>query len=41
MAGMGKFNASDLNKFKAELEKMERNSNEFIEACAKELAARE
>ncbi len=40
MAGMGKFNASDLNKFKAELEKMERNSNEFIEACAKELAAR-
>ena len=40
MANMGKFNASDLNKFKAELEKMERNSNEFIEACAKELAAR-
>lgn len=40
MAGMGKFNASDLNKFKAELEKLERNSNEFIEACAKELAAR-
>lgn len=40
MAGMGSFKSSDLNKFKAELEKMERNANDFIEACAKELAAR-
>ena len=40
MAGMGSFKASDLNKFKAEFEKMERNANDFIEACAKELAAR-
>ena len=40
MGSMGNFNASDLNKFKSELEKMERSSNEFIEACAKELAAR-
>lgn len=40
MAGMGNFNSSDLDRFKSELEKLERNSDEFVESCAKELAAR-
>ena len=40
MASMGSFNAGDMNRLRSELEKMEENIDEFLESCARELAAR-
>lgn len=40
MGRMGRFQASDLEKFCSELQKLEGNINEFLEQCTKELAAR-
>ena len=41
MAKMGKFSAADLKKLQKKLNKLQKNEIEkFIEACAKELAAR-
>lgn len=40
MASMGSFNADDMNRLRSELEKMEENIDEFLESCARELAAR-
>ncbi len=40
MAGMGRFQARDLKKLRDELQKLENNTNEFMESCARELAAR-
>ena len=41
MAGMGKFSAADLKKLKKSLNKLQDEQvNAFLEACAKELAAR-
>lgn len=41
MAKMGKFNASDLKKLQKKLNKLQADqTNAFVEACAKELAAR-
>ncbi len=40
MGRMGNFNANDLKKFQKELEKLNKNTDAFLQACAKELAAR-
>lgn len=40
MGRMGSFNANDLKKFQKELEKLDKNMDAFLQACAKELAAR-
>lgn len=40
MARMGTFNCSDMRRLQRELEKMQRNTDQFLEECAKELAAR-
>lgn len=40
MARMGSFNINDLKKLQAELKKLDRNTNAFMEECARELAAR-
>ena len=40
MARMGKFEVRGLDKLKKKLEKLEEHSDEFMEACIKELAAR-
>lgn len=40
MGRMGSFNVNDLKKLQKELEKLEKNRDEFVESCAKELAAR-
>lgn len=40
MASMGSFNADEMNRLRSELEKMEENIDEFLESCARELAAR-
>lgn len=40
MGRMGSFNANDLKKFQNELEKLNKNTDTFLQACAKELAAR-
>lgn len=40
MASMGSFNVGDMNRLRSELEKMEENIDEFLESCARELAAR-
>ncbi len=40
MAGMGRFQARDLEKLRDELVRLENNTNEFLELCARELAAR-
>lgn len=39
MAGMGNFNIRGLTELQRELEMLQ-DPNEFVEACAKELAAR-
>ena len=41
MAKMGKFRADDLKKFQKQLQNIQQNDiSDFVEACAKELAAR-
>lgn len=40
MGRMGSFNANDLKKFQKELEKLNKSADAFLQACAKELAAR-
>lgn len=40
MGRMGNFNANDLKKFQKELEKLNKNTDAFLQECAKELAAR-
>lgn len=40
MGRMGNFKAQDLEKFRDELQKLDDGTNEFLEACTKELAAR-
>ncbi len=40
MGRTGKFDVKNLEKFKEELERLDRNTNAFLELCAKELAAR-
>lgn len=40
MGRMGSFKAKDLEKFRDELQKLAENTDEFAEACAKELTAR-
>ncbi len=40
MGRMGSFDANDLKKFQKELEKLDKNMDAFMQACAKELAAR-
>ncbi len=40
MGRMGSFNANDLKKFQKELEKVNKNTDAFLQECAKELAAR-
>lgn len=40
MGRMGSFQAEDLKRFQKELEKLERNADAFLQACARELAAR-
>ena len=40
MARMGKFSCSDLKKLQKQLESLETKRDTFMEACAKELAAR-
>ena len=40
MARMGKFNASDMKKLQKQLERLDANTDQFVQSCAKELAAR-
>lgn len=40
MARMGRFNSSDMKRLQKELHKLQGHTDEFVEACAKELAAR-
>lgn len=40
MARMGNINCQDMKKLQKELLKLQRSTDEFIESCAKELAAR-
>ncbi len=40
MARMGRFNSSDMKRLQKELQKLQGYTDEFVEACAKELAAR-
>lgn len=40
MAGMGKFDCKGLKDLQKELDKLRKETNAFVEACAKELAAR-
>ena len=40
MASMGSFKVDGLKEFQKELSRLEKNSNQFAEACARELAAR-
>lgn len=40
MGRMGRFDADDLKEFKKELERLDKDTNAFLESCAKELAAR-
>ena len=40
MGRMGRFQARDLEKLRDELQRLEGNTDAFLEACAKELAAR-
>lgn len=40
MARMGSFNSSDMKRLQKELQKLQGHTDEFVEACAKELAAR-
>lgn len=40
MSKMGKFKASDLQKFQKQLSQLQENTETFVESCAKELAAR-
>ena len=40
MGRMGNFNANDLKKFQKELEKLNKHTDAFLQACTKELAAR-
>lgn len=40
MSKMGKFKASDLQKFQKQLSQLQESTETFVELCAKELAAR-
>lgn len=40
MGRMGNFSTGDLRRFQRELEKLHQNTDAFLQACAKELAAR-
>lgn len=40
MGRMGKFNCRGMEEFKKQLEQLQKTQNEFVELCAKELAAR-
>ena len=40
MSKMGKFKASDLQKFQKQLNQLQESTETFVELCAKELAAR-
>lgn len=40
MGRMGRFDVEGLKEFKKELERLDKNTNAFLESCAKELAAR-
>lgn len=40
MARMGNFDCREMKKLQKELEKLQKSSDAFVEACAKELAAR-
>ncbi len=40
MGRMGSFNCSDMRRLQRELDKMRQNTDQFLEECAKELAAR-
>lgn len=40
MARSGKFNYEEMRRLQSELEKLSQNTDEFLESCAKELAAR-
>lgn len=40
MARMGNFNCGDMRRLQRELEKLQQNTDAFLEECAKELAAR-
>lgn len=40
MARMGKFNANDMKKLQKQLERLDANTDQFVQSCAKELAAR-
>ncbi|MCI8488995.1 MAG: HK97 gp10 family phage protein [Lachnospiraceae bacterium] len=40
MAGTGSFDCGDMRRLQQELEKLQQNTDAFLDACAKELAAR-
>lgn len=40
MGRMGKFDCRGMEEFKKQLEQLQKTQNEFVESCAKELAAR-
>lgn len=40
MGRMGSFSMSDMRRLQREVEKLQQNADEFLQACAKELAAR-